>query len=103
MSAASRSRRRAQDAGQAFPIYITAVAGLLFLALAFFAVGQAGATRAEARPPPTPPRSARPRTTATNCAPPSSRPSPAAAPGTTSSRAAGGRRRRVRPGPVVRG
>jgi hypothetical protein len=33
------------DAGQAFPIYIAAVAGLLFLALAFFAVGQAGATR----------------------------------------------------------
>ncbi|MET7933749.1 pilus assembly protein TadG-related protein [Streptomyces sp. NPDC005322] len=33
------------DTGQAFPIYITAVAGLLFLALAFFAVGQAGATR----------------------------------------------------------
>ncbi|MCO8305360.1 pilus assembly protein TadG-related protein [Streptomyces sp. RKCA744] len=33
------------DAGQAFPIYITAVAGLLFLALALFAVGQAGATR----------------------------------------------------------
>ncbi|MGW2328818.1 pilus assembly protein TadG-related protein [Streptomyces sp. NPDC001700] len=33
------------DAGQAFPIYLTAVAALLFLALAFFAVGQAGATR----------------------------------------------------------
>ena len=33
------------DTGQAFPIYITAVAALLFLALAFFAVGQAGATR----------------------------------------------------------
>ncbi|SEC52104.1 pilus assembly protein TadG-related protein [Streptomyces melanosporofaciens] len=33
------------DAGQAFPIYITAVAALLFLALALFAVGQAGATR----------------------------------------------------------
>ncbi|MEU8822508.1 pilus assembly protein TadG-related protein [Streptomyces sp. NPDC048636] len=33
------------DAGQAFPIYLTAVAGLLFLALALFAVGQAGATR----------------------------------------------------------
>ncbi|WP_432010553.1 pilus assembly protein TadG-related protein [Streptomyces cucumeris] len=33
------------DAGQAFPLYITAVAGLLFLALALFAVGQAGATR----------------------------------------------------------
>jgi uncharacterized membrane protein YgcG len=36
---------RAGDAGQAFPIYLTAVAALLFLALAFFAVGQAGATR----------------------------------------------------------
>ncbi|MEU0846056.1 pilus assembly protein TadG-related protein [Streptomyces sp. NPDC005962] len=33
------------DTGQAFPIYLTAVAALLFLALAFFAVGQAGATR----------------------------------------------------------
>ncbi|MFE6742435.1 pilus assembly protein TadG-related protein [Streptomyces tubercidicus] len=38
-----RSRRR--DAGQAFPLYIVAVGGLLFLALAFFAVGQAAATR----------------------------------------------------------
>ncbi|QLH23861.1 pilus assembly protein TadG-related protein [Streptomyces sp. Rer75] len=36
---------RNSDTGQAFPIYITAVAALLFLALAFFAVGQAGATR----------------------------------------------------------
>lgn len=35
---------RTGDAGQAFPIYLTAVAGLLFLALAFFAVGKAGAT-----------------------------------------------------------
>ncbi|MGQ4400408.1 pilus assembly protein TadG-related protein [Streptomyces hayashii] len=33
------------DAGQAFPIYITVVAGLLFLALAYLAVGQAGANR----------------------------------------------------------
>ncbi|MEU7132063.1 pilus assembly protein TadG-related protein [Streptomyces sp. NPDC046261] len=33
------------DAGQAFPLYITAVAALLFLALVFFAVGQAGATK----------------------------------------------------------
>jgi hypothetical protein len=41
----SRRPRLAGDAGQAFPIYITAVAGLLFLALALFAVGQAGATR----------------------------------------------------------
>ncbi|KIZ14345.1 pilus assembly protein TadG-related protein [Streptomyces natalensis] len=34
-----------RDAGQAFPIYLVAVAGLLFLAFAFFAVGQAAATR----------------------------------------------------------
>ncbi|WP_103533024.1 pilus assembly protein TadG-related protein [Streptomyces sp. SM11] len=33
------------DAGQAFPIYIMMVAGLLFLALAFFAVGKASALR----------------------------------------------------------
>ncbi|GGT83239.1 pilus assembly protein TadG-related protein [Streptomyces lateritius] len=33
------------DSGQAFPIYITVVAGLLFLAFAYFAVGQAAATR----------------------------------------------------------
>ncbi|MEU3354280.1 pilus assembly protein TadG-related protein [Streptomyces sp. NPDC037389] len=33
------------DAGQAFPLYITAVAALLFLALAFFAVGRAGAVK----------------------------------------------------------
>ncbi|MFD8545218.1 pilus assembly protein TadG-related protein [Streptomyces sp. NPDC059649] len=38
-------RRGARDAGQAFPLYLVAVAGLLFLALAFFAVGQAAATR----------------------------------------------------------
>ncbi|KUJ66081.1 hypothetical protein ACZ90_40210 [Streptomyces albus subsp. albus] len=37
--------RRTGDAGQAFPLYITAVAGMLFLALAFYAVGRAGATR----------------------------------------------------------
>ncbi|MFC8433192.1 pilus assembly protein TadG-related protein [Streptomyces sp. NPDC057253] len=37
--------RRHSDAGQAFPIYITVVAGLLFLAFAFLAVGQAGANR----------------------------------------------------------
>ncbi|MGW5783609.1 pilus assembly protein TadG-related protein [Streptomyces sp. NPDC003757] len=43
-------RRRANgDAGQAFPIYITVVGGLLFLALAYFAVGQAAATRSEAQ------------------------------------------------------
>nr|WP_277744715.1 pilus assembly protein TadG-related protein [Streptomyces sp. LX-29] len=39
------ARRLRGDAGQAFPLYLTAVVGLLFLALAFFAVGQAGATR----------------------------------------------------------
>ncbi|MEU0224061.1 pilus assembly protein TadG-related protein [Streptomyces sp. NPDC006284] len=37
------------DAGQAFPIYITVVGGLLFLALAYLAVGQAAATRSEAQ------------------------------------------------------
>ncbi|MFD7921624.1 pilus assembly protein TadG-related protein [Streptomyces sp. NPDC059740] len=34
-----------RESGQAFPIYVVAVAGLLFLALAFFAVGQASASR----------------------------------------------------------
>ncbi|MFE7950137.1 pilus assembly protein TadG-related protein [Streptomyces sp. NPDC057426] len=34
-----------QDRGQAFPVYITVVAALLFLAFAYFAVGQAAATR----------------------------------------------------------
>ncbi|WP_407550167.1 pilus assembly protein TadG-related protein [Streptomyces sp. Pv4-95] len=42
---AHTARRRRRDAGQAFPLYIVAVGGLLFLALAFFAVGQAAATR----------------------------------------------------------
>jgi hypothetical protein len=37
--------RRSDDAGQAFPIYITVVAGLLFLAFAYLAVGQAAANR----------------------------------------------------------
>ncbi|MDV6288533.1 MULTISPECIES: pilus assembly protein TadG-related protein [Streptomyces] len=37
------------DTGQAFPIYLTVVGGLLFLALAYFAVGQAAATRSEAQ------------------------------------------------------
>ena len=36
---------RRHDQGQAFPIYIVMVAGLLFLAFAFFAVGKASATR----------------------------------------------------------
>ncbi|GHH90085.1 pilus assembly protein TadG-related protein [Streptomyces capillispiralis] len=38
-------RRPHGDAGQAFPIYITVVGGLLFLAFAYFAVGQAAANR----------------------------------------------------------
>jgi len=37
------------DAGQAFPIYITVVGGLLFLALAYFAVGQATVNRSGAQ------------------------------------------------------
>lgn len=40
-----RSTRHGGDAGQAFPIYITVVAGLLFLAFAYLAVGQAAANR----------------------------------------------------------
>ncbi|MFF4832114.1 pilus assembly protein TadG-related protein [Streptomyces sp. NPDC001315] len=39
------SRRSYCDSGQAFPIYITVVAGLLFLAFAYLAVGQAAANR----------------------------------------------------------
>ncbi|MEU9974668.1 pilus assembly protein TadG-related protein [Streptomyces sp. NPDC051014] len=34
-----------RDSGQAFPVYITVVAGLLFLALAYLAVGQAAVNR----------------------------------------------------------
>ncbi|MET9367023.1 pilus assembly protein TadG-related protein [Streptomyces griseoflavus] len=41
--------RRYGDAGQAFPIYITVVGGLLFLAFAYFAVGQAAANRNDAQ------------------------------------------------------
>ncbi|WP_327437497.1 pilus assembly protein TadG-related protein [Streptomyces sp. WAC05374] len=37
--------RPSREQGQASPLYIFVVASLLFLALAFFAVGQAGATR----------------------------------------------------------
>ncbi|MFI8190966.1 pilus assembly protein TadG-related protein [Streptomyces sp. NPDC085946] len=37
--------RRYGDTGQAFPIYITVVGGLLFLAFAYFAVGQAAVNR----------------------------------------------------------
>ncbi|MBT2466920.1 hypothetical protein J7E97_03300 [Streptomyces sp. ISL-66] len=40
---------RLDDRGQAFPIYVVAVAGLLFAALAFFVVGMAGDTRSEAQ------------------------------------------------------
>jgi hypothetical protein len=40
-----RRCRRYGDAGQAFPIYITVVGGLLFLAFAYFAVGQAAVNR----------------------------------------------------------
>ncbi|MFJ8592750.1 pilus assembly protein TadG-related protein [Streptomyces sp. NPDC093598] len=40
---------RCGDAGQAFPIYITVVGGLLFLALAYFAVGQATVNRGGAQ------------------------------------------------------
>ncbi|MEU5433742.1 pilus assembly protein TadG-related protein [Streptomyces sp. NPDC020719] len=43
------SRRPVGDRGQAFPLYITAVAGLLFLAFAYFAVGQAAVKRNEAQ------------------------------------------------------
>ncbi|MEU6771167.1 pilus assembly protein TadG-related protein [Streptomyces sp. NPDC046759] len=38
-----------RDAGQAFPIYITVVAGLLFLALVYLAVGQASVNRSSAQ------------------------------------------------------
>ncbi|MBD9735450.1 hypothetical protein IGX29_27330 [Streptomyces sp. H28] len=37
------------DSGQAFPIYITVVGGLLFLAFAYFAVGQAAVNRNDAQ------------------------------------------------------
>ncbi|MFD9267604.1 pilus assembly protein TadG-related protein [Streptomyces goshikiensis] len=39
----------ARDQGQAFPIYIVVVTGLLFAALAFFVVGMAGDTRSDAQ------------------------------------------------------
>jgi Putative Flp pilus-assembly TadE/G-like len=41
--------RKYDDRGQAFPIYITAIGGLLFLAFAYFAVGQAAAARSGAQ------------------------------------------------------
>ncbi|TKT05160.1 pilus assembly protein TadG-related protein [Streptomyces lasalocidi] len=37
--------RAKSDSGQAFPIYLTVVGGLLFLAFAYFAVGQAAVNR----------------------------------------------------------
>ncbi|WP_329197866.1 MULTISPECIES: pilus assembly protein TadG-related protein [unclassified Streptomyces] len=42
-------RVRDRDRGQAFPIYVVMVAGLLFAALAFFVIGQAGVTRSDAQ------------------------------------------------------
>ncbi|MEU6594760.1 pilus assembly protein TadG-related protein [Streptomyces sp. NPDC046881] len=42
-------RRAHGDSGQAFPIYITVVAGLLFLAFAYLAVGQAAVNRGGAQ------------------------------------------------------
>ncbi|APU41924.1 pilus assembly protein TadG-related protein [Streptomyces sp. TN58] len=41
--------RRTADRGQAFPIYVVVVAGLLFAALAFFVVGQASVKRSDAQ------------------------------------------------------
>ncbi|MEU6294444.1 pilus assembly protein TadG-related protein [Streptomyces erythrochromogenes] len=43
------AHERLRDRGQAFPIYVLVVAGLLFAALAFFAVGQASVTRSNAQ------------------------------------------------------
>ncbi|MDX2389738.1 pilus assembly protein TadG-related protein [Streptomyces sp. DK15] len=41
--------QRRSDEGQAFPVYIVLVAGVLFAALAFFVVGQASVTRSDAQ------------------------------------------------------
>ncbi|MFF1560373.1 pilus assembly protein TadG-related protein [Streptomyces sp. NPDC058279] len=41
--------RRLRDGGQAFPIYIVVIAGMLFAALAFFVISQAGVTRSSAQ------------------------------------------------------
>ncbi|MEU3722013.1 pilus assembly protein TadG-related protein [Streptomyces sp. NPDC031705] len=38
-----------RDRGQAFPLYVVVIAGLLFAALAFFVVGQASVTRSGAQ------------------------------------------------------
>ncbi|MFE9932836.1 pilus assembly protein TadG-related protein [Streptomyces sp. NPDC005533] len=43
------TRQLSGDRGQAFPIYVVAVVGLLFAALAFFAIGQASVTRSNAQ------------------------------------------------------
>ncbi len=40
-----RALHRRDDRGQALPVYITVIGALLFLAFAYFAVGQAAATR----------------------------------------------------------
>ncbi|MFI2733025.1 pilus assembly protein TadG-related protein [Streptomyces sp. NPDC018711] len=42
-------RRFKGDSGQAFPVYIAVIAGLLFLAFAYFLVGQAALTRNSAQ------------------------------------------------------
>lgn len=42
---AARTLRPAGDRGQAMPVYIAAIGALMFLAFAFFAVGQASATK----------------------------------------------------------
>ncbi|MDG9703078.1 pilus assembly protein TadG-related protein [Streptomyces sp. DH37] len=41
--------RGSSETGQAAPVYVTAVAGLLFLAFAYFAVGMASASRNDAQ------------------------------------------------------
>ncbi|RST06170.1 hypothetical protein EF910_10605 [Streptomyces sp. WAC07149] len=40
---------RSGDRGQAFPVYVVVVAGLLFAALALFVIGQASVTRSDAQ------------------------------------------------------
>ncbi|MFD3807453.1 pilus assembly protein TadG-related protein [Streptomyces sp. NPDC058611] len=42
-------RKYTGDQGQAFPIYVVVVAGLLFAAFVFFVVGQASVTRSDAQ------------------------------------------------------
>ncbi|MGW7451786.1 pilus assembly protein TadG-related protein [Streptomyces sp. NPDC054787] len=44
-----RQRHLGRDQGQAFPIYVVVVAGLLFAALALFVIGQASVTRSDAQ------------------------------------------------------